>query len=482
MKNMNNLKAFLTIPIILLYCSVSAQDNFESYMQELMTTEFENRVYSNEEIIEDFDFFIKSMEEVCPYPYFNSDSTYINNLTAKLKSKGPRNGKSLYLDFMELTAAFGVGHIFTYQPSKLYATNLAESKTNFPIKIKSINDEWIVKESLDSKLNDYEDFQIISINKQTKDELISSFAKYVPPAERSKESFVLNNLGMLFWLKDSYLEYNFIFLDPKTGNEIKVSSKGTKTLTVANYLDNEKKVSDFIKFKSLSEKVAYLELTSFAIFNENVADNYLKKVDSIFSELNINKVENLIIDLSKNGGGRGYFVDYILNYITNKPYRQAAGKIWKVSEQDKEFLKKLHHNSDMPPFIVDYMNQPIGSRFELFDDTPEYLSELENRFKGNIYCLISNSTYSAAMMMANAIEDFNLGLLIGTETGGVPNELSDILPIKTPNSNISFAVPTTMFVRANGNRKNKYPVLPNIEITDDNVIDKTIKIIEILDK
>lgn len=64
-------------------------------MEQMITTETKNIVYTEKEIAEDIDFFIRSVEEVAPFPYMNADSLAIQALAMDLKKKGDRPGKTL---------------------------------------------------------------------------------------------------------------------------------------------------------------------------------------------------------------------------------------------------------------------------------------------------------------------------------------------------------------------------------------------------
>ncbi len=89
---------------------------------------------------------------------------------------------------------------------------------------------------------------------------------------------------------------------------------------------------------------------------------------------------------------------------------------------------------------------------------------LKKKGEGQVYVLIGRNTHSAAMMMANAIEDFDLGILVGEPTWSIPRDMSNALPLKTPNAKISFLVPASLFTRASGDAKNNDPVIPDVII------------------
>jgi len=92
---------------------------YATTMEQMMITETKDIEYSEKEIAEDIYYFIKSVEEVSPFPYMNADSLSIQKLAMDIKSKGDRKGNELYLDFMRLSAAYNVGHIYTFPPEAM---------------------------------------------------------------------------------------------------------------------------------------------------------------------------------------------------------------------------------------------------------------------------------------------------------------------------------------------------------------------------
>lgn len=148
----------------------------------------------------------------------------------------------------------------------------------------------------------------------------------------------------------------------------------------------------------------------------------------------------------------------------------AASKKWLVSQAYKDSFRKM-----MPWYARALAIKMTGLRayykhendvFYKNQETP--LSEAkpnEDRFEGKVYVLIGNKTFSSAMMMANAIEDFDLATLVGEPTGDAPNHLGEIVVAKLPNSRISFQLPSALFVRASGDHKNIDPVIPDIFIS-----------------
>lgn len=85
------------------------------------------------------------------------------------------------------------------------------------------------------------------------------------------------------------------------------------------------------------------------------------------------------------------------------------------------------------------------------------------RFKGRVYVLISQVTFSAAMDFASAIKCFNIAALVGQETCDTPVSYGASLPFNLPNSNLFLLVPIKYFVGACGKPDGR-GVLPDYEV------------------
>ena len=75
----------------------------------------------------------------------------------------------------------------------------------------------------------------------------------------------------------------------------------------------------------LENSVAYLYSDRF-----REPDLFVPYIDSVFSVLQQNKIEYLIID-KRSGGGFSSLVDSLLSYLTDKSYQQIVKKSVKIS-------------------------------------------------------------------------------------------------------------------------------------------------------
>ena len=195
--------------------------------------------------------------------------------------------------------------------------------------------------------------------------------------------------------------------------------------------------------------------------------------DSAFAEIKNSKVENLVIDVRNNGGGRSIVVDSLMNYITDKEYAQYQKIEIRISPELKERYKERYPNR------YDWINSYAINDLLV----PEYdLTKPQNnnlRFNGNLILLTNNTSFSAAATFAGLFKELKLGTIIGEETGGTISYYGDFWYMETPNTQITFYVSPKHFIQYGGADLNR-GVIPDylVQDKDDSIMDFTYKLIE----
>jgi C-terminal processing protease CtpA/Prc len=155
----------------------------------------------------------------------------------------------------------------------------------------------------------------------------------------------------------------------------------------------------------------------------------------------------------------------------------AARKEWKMSRQYKTYMLSAVPwwlrwfpftwvNSDARRYLNVNDGEVVVSRTRSAVPGPNPL-----RYRGKVCFLIGSGTFSSAMMLANAVADFKLAKLIGEETGGIPNSFGEVYFFDLPNTKIQVSVSSALFVRANGNSRDRHGILPDVEVrpTDEDI-------------
>lgn len=475
-------KYSISVSILLMVISMSIITScgikkYTTTMQQMIITETKDIVYKEKEISEDIDYFIKSVEEVSPFPYMNADSLTIQALTKELKQKGDRMGNELYLDFMRLSAAFNVGHIYTFPPEAMLDEAIKNGDQFFPLFLKKNQGNWEIMGIIDNALPEKNiGDRVTKINGMEMNGIIKQIQPLLADDGNSEE-MIGNSLPFLLWAIKIGHPFSAEIIHKETGLSEVVQLRGTNDLSKYRSQRPKKeneKLDDYITFEILDKNIGFIDAKSFYfVQNNKITKAFDKELESYFAQLNQKGVSNLIIDLRKNGGGSSYPAEAILRKIAHKPYQQEGGSTMRVSAQFKEFIDNLPRpirliakKGQMKNFYL----HPIGTNVKE-ENKPALPKKVKNSFNGQVYVLIGPNTHSAAMMMANAIEDFDLGILVGEPTKSIPRELSNALPLKTPNAKVAFVVPATLFTRASGDANNYEPVKPDvlIETTPDDV-------------
>lgn len=181
--------------------------------------------------------------------------------------------------------------------------------------------------------------------------------------------------------------------------------------------------SDYpLEFRSLDkERIGIISLYHFY-----PVKHMLPFIDKAFDSLKFYQTEDLIIDLRESPGGHAEVIDAFMERITDKPYlifseehifikpamltssNKHMRKIW----QHRKYLKK----KDIKKTFKAGRDSVIIHQF-----TPVKPQEHKNLYKGRIWILTGPYSNSSAVAFAAAVQDCNLGLVVGEETGGAQN-------------------------------------------------------------
>ncbi len=191
-------------------------------------------------------------------------------------------------------------------------------------------------------------------------------------------------------------------------------------------------------------------------------ERFGKFAETMFAELHEKGIKNLVIDLRANGGGDSNVGDMLLQYISPVAFAQFGGGAVRFSPRVRAAKPDI--------------TEPDG--YETFMDVP--LVELEDnplRYAGlgNVYLLTSHMTFSSASSFAWAFQYFNMGTLVGEQTGGMNICFGDILQFRLPNSGFRYSVSWKKFYLYGARDGDAiHGALPDIEIPAARALDYTL--------
>ena len=211
-------------------------------------------------------------------------------------------------------------------------------------------------------------------------------------------------------------------------------------------------------------------VNSFGMPDEVV--QYTKKFQETFKAIREKRVTHLVIDVRENRGGCGFTGDELLKYLANKPFRQIERVDQRIVPAFFELCEQYGLN------INKTMLDEYGIDLEDLKSKGNYKPGIvvtgegqfknphgpSDRFKGSIYLLIAEPTFSSGSNFAAAVKYFKIATLIGQETSGQNDHYGQVVPIQLPNSRLDGQVSTAHFITAGGT-KDSGGVKPDYQVT-----------------
>ncbi|MHA7871410.1 MAG: S41 family peptidase, partial [Hyphococcus sp.] len=188
-------------------------------------------------------------------------------------------------------------------------------------------------------------------------------------------------------------------------------------------------------YRALDDGVGYLKIDT---FNIQQLDAFERFLESTFAKISASAIDKLIIDIRDNGGGANDLSDLLLYYLTDQAYSYISSVKARITEQNIELVPV---EGVAPGMVLDLPLQ--------LPQTPP--ADLAHRFSGDVYVLTGPMTYSAAIVFATAVQDYNLGKIAGTAPVGPANQTGQVQLFVMPNTKIEALSPLYIFRRPNGN-------------------------------
>ena len=197
---------------------------------------------------------------------------------------------------------------------------------------------------------------------------------------------------------------------------------------------------------------------------------YRRFLDSVFTSIQRHPIKRLLVDVSRNGGGNSYYGAILLPYLNVTNYRFNQKYLIKTSGPEKKYIRKHFIKWYMYPLAVFskigriLLFKPNGAITDLHPKD-EKLPSSALAYKGPVYVLTSNATYSAAADFVSAFQYAQRGLLVGEATGQPYSGFIDKIPFVLPNSKLHAGVSFKAYEYIGCNASNRYNgILPDLPV------------------
>lgn len=436
--------------------------------------------YSAQQLRNDIDTLVSNIEEIHINPYYKypKEKFYTDIQKIKESMTQPMTQSEFFCLLAPIISKLEDGHTSLHIP---YQNFKDSNPILFPYNLKlSLNKPFITtKKSMQNKLQ--EGTEILSINGLDSKSIVDKLL-VICPGESKKFRLVYAEHFLNFYLQE-YLKlkspYKVIYgSTPSSAKQVTVIEGITLNSLNKVLNNNSTDISDNkpIRYTLKIDKPTNIATINFRSFSD--LENFKTFMDSSFKVIHENKIENLIIDITKNGGGNSEIGDEFFQYISPVPFDMYDKVLQKINRFHKAEIETYYDkNKDDTAAFNAFMSIPNGTIKTYSDTTTTALRENPLRFHGKIYLLTSTYTFSSAADFATAFKHYKMGTIVGEETGGWMVCYGDVLSSDLPNSKLNFGCSYKLFYNIGAKDDDFHGVIPDIEVSADKAMEYTIDLI-----
>lgn len=417
-----------------------------------------NQPLNPEQLIEDIDYYLKTLEEAHfnPYRHISAKEFRVraDDIKAHIRRQGTMTQREFWLLFTPLVSAIQDSHSFVVDP-RFFIKAENDITKYFPLRTVYIDGKIVIKESFADQ-NIEKGATITAINGISSKELIRKLSDYRFGVERER----VENAVQWLWVGAAEVfgrpnVFNVSFSDGR-----KMLIKG---LSLPEFIQRENaarsvnsvttvKNDSPLELKFLDKGIAYLNSTTFSYDLEK----YGEILKDVFTQIKTANIKSLIIDVRSNSGGNSALGDALIDMFNSKPYRHYSMK-WKRSDQYITEMKRK--NIQIPD---NYLALRPG---EILARESQVIKPGDNslRFQGEVYVLGAKETFSSGQMFLAVVKDNKLAKIIGEETSVPVCNFGEILFFNLPHSRLRTSVSVKYWIPPAG-CKDARGVLPDISV------------------
>jgi len=272
--------------------------------------------------------------------------------------------------------------------------------------------------------------EIVAIAGRPSAEALNDAARLVSHETRQyRDAWLQFPLFWSVWNQGGSLEISFVTPD----GERRTTTVASGLIANARYLLTMARGQlSSGSFEILDANVGHLEIRAFGD-----GDDFVEFLRETFAEIQQQGVDKLIIDLRENFGGSTSAAVELMQYISAREFRVFDAAHVKISDE----------------LIAAYSLDP--AEFEpgtMYEETYEMqrLRDEPLRFDGRCCALVGGATFSTALDFAAMVRCFDVGEIIGGDTGGRTVSFGSPHQIELPELGLQLKVSIKSFVNACG--------------------------------
>ncbi|MFZ2905834.1 MAG: S41 family peptidase [Cyclobacteriaceae bacterium] len=376
-------------------------------------------VFTPEALKQDLNFLFEKLEAIHPSLYHYTSKAEIDELRAATEKmfNRPMTRLEFAQKVIPIVSQLSDAHTSLGFLQKEYSTFLKNGGKVFPLDV-LIRENRIFTTAAHATDSIVPSTEILSINGVRSTEVLKTLRSYISAElDFYRDIRVQRAFRRMLWFVYGW-DNDFDLQLSTNGEVINRKIQGiTEVALSESYRKTGSTIVSPFSYYPLENKIGVIDFQSMKNLKK-----FSSFLDSTFAVIGQNNIQYLVIDIRNNGGGDSKLGEALFDYIADKPYKQFERAEIKNSVEAGRVKNK---NSKKNGTISVIQNTNFI--------TPK---KTKNKFTGTTYLLTSHVTFSSAHALAVAFKCYEMGTILGEETGGILEPFGDLIEFKLPNTQL----------------------------------------------
>jgi hypothetical protein len=301
-----------------------------------------SRSFSRQEITQDIDFLVQTIQDVHINPFTRTSEAEFRRAIEELEAgiEEPLTRTGLYRKLAPTVAMLEDGHTTVSLLSEEINDHARNDGPWFPLSLSISDSATTVVDNYSSEPSIAPGSRLVSINGLAIEEIVHNLTGYISSGSYSHRLATVEESFLFYlWLAYEWEDrFDIAFAPAGTEETLSHTVEGITYSEIRQRRDESAVQQDEQPFAFLSEpetRTGILEVELFWFQQE-----FESFLEESFTEIQAQQLDRLIIDLRENGGGSTNVSSELLRYIADEPFRNFARYDLKISRQIKEYYKQ----------------------------------------------------------------------------------------------------------------------------------------------
>jgi hypothetical protein len=364
----------------------------------------------------------------------SADDLAAARIAARARVTAPMTRREFFRTVGDVTAVFRDGHAGLLYPYPEFDAHMGAGGRRFPLAVRRDGDGLVVDWDASTPARVPAGSRLLRINGLPVESLLDGLAPYARgETALLRREIIIESLGEWLWHRHDWADdFSVAYIDADREAEAHLDGVDAAAWLAATSAAGTG--DELPRYEAFDATTGLLDVPYFG----GDLDAFATALEAAHAAASAQQPRSLVVDLRRNPGGSTDAVELLLARLTDRPCALAASV---HEKRNADNLRWWEARTRIGRVVVD-------------DAVPVVQpADPADRFPGDLRVLVSAYTYSAAIVMATAVQDCHIGVLVGEETGGHANQTAQMHFFDLPHTRLRAFAPTRLVLRPSGDRR-----------------------------